>query len=418
MKLLEWKKYESISNSTFKNLYDDKLFTDVTLACEGHKKIEAHKVILSACSHLFKEILQEYHHPHPLIYLQGIDLENLVLLKKFMYLGKAMIEQEHIETFLKMSTNFLNTQTEQNPTLLPNDTKVKQDLDQYDSKTETTPIKNITLLGISVNSDLTEDYFPTGCVMKVDQSPKENNSRMSSNPSNFEAMSTTSRKNSSLTRKEKLPIEFLAKMKQSCLRCPYKTFNSDKLKDHNDKMHLEQICPECGISLEGGRLQGHLKSAHTTYSCEECSLTTASRNQYFWHKKTHITDSLRRCDQCEYSSYSNYAVMKHTQTHNTSKDFKCGSCDFISKTSDEQKRHNNKVHKGLRYECEDCDYSATQSNNLKTHKISVHAKLKTFCRFCTFSESLVSRVKLHEKRKHTKQMEEPKVETFLQNVND
>ena len=73
MKRLEWKNYESISSSSFKNLYDDDLFTDVTLACEGNKKIEAHKVILSACSNFFQEILKDNEHPHPLIYMQGID---------------------------------------------------------------------------------------------------------------------------------------------------------------------------------------------------------------------------------------------------------------------------------------------------------------------------------------------------------
>ena len=56
MKILEWKNYDSISSTSFEKLYEDKLLTDVTLACEGNKRLEAHKVILSACSSFFKGI--------------------------------------------------------------------------------------------------------------------------------------------------------------------------------------------------------------------------------------------------------------------------------------------------------------------------------------------------------------------------
>ena len=43
-----------------------------------------------------------------------------------MYLGKAMIEPEHIETFLEMSTIFINAQTGDNPTLLQKEKKLNR----------------------------------------------------------------------------------------------------------------------------------------------------------------------------------------------------------------------------------------------------------------------------------------------------
>ena len=114
-------------------------------------------------------------------------------------------------------------------------------------------------------------------------------------------------------------------------------------------MHLAMICPKCGISLEGRRLQKHLENKHTTYSCKYCSFTTGVRSQYHLHNKSHSTDSLLRCDQCEYTSYFPHSVKRHREIHNTSKEFKCDSCDFMSKTYKEQTNHNNKVHKGIRY---------------------------------------------------------------------
>ena len=44
---LEWKMYENISSNSFRTLYSDTDFTDVTLACEDNKKVMAHKVVLS-----------------------------------------------------------------------------------------------------------------------------------------------------------------------------------------------------------------------------------------------------------------------------------------------------------------------------------------------------------------------------------
>ena len=44
---LEWKMYENISRNSFRTLYNDTDFTDVTLACEDNKKVMAHKVVLS-----------------------------------------------------------------------------------------------------------------------------------------------------------------------------------------------------------------------------------------------------------------------------------------------------------------------------------------------------------------------------------
>ena len=452
MKRLEWKNYESISSSSFKNLYDDTLFTDVTLACEGNQKIAAHKVILSACSNFFQEILQENEHHHPLIYMQGIDIKYLILLKKFMYLGEAMVEQDYVVSFVQMSKNFLNTQTEENHQNMQNKPRNKLELEHNKSTQETTILKQINLAESSVNLSPTENKILTEIntkvkqfsgentstpettthkqlnlperllnisptenkfLAKVEQSLGENDYEISINPK----LELTSSKDN-VDKKEIAPIEFIPRLKQSCLKCKFKSFNYAHLQDHIERMHSKQLCPECGISLEVGKLKAHLRNAHTTYSCEECSFTTETPEHYYFHKKTHIKDGLIRCDQCEYNSYSNFRVKRHREIHNTSNEFKCKSCNFMSKTQSEQKYHNNKIHKGVRHKCEDCNYSTVQGNNLNAHRESVHAKLKTFCRFCPFSKSSVSRVRLHEKRKHYKEVEKCISKSPLQDVNN
>ena len=106
---LEWKMYESISTNSFRTLYTDTDFTDVTLACEDNKQISVHKVVLSSCSQLLKKILLENPHPHPLIFLQGLTLKDLQQLKRSMYLGVAFVEEPEMKSFLSVSKTFLNT---------------------------------------------------------------------------------------------------------------------------------------------------------------------------------------------------------------------------------------------------------------------------------------------------------------------
>ena len=54
---LRWNDFESNIGVAFRELREDQEFFDVTLACD-EDQIQAHKVILSACSPFFRRILQ------------------------------------------------------------------------------------------------------------------------------------------------------------------------------------------------------------------------------------------------------------------------------------------------------------------------------------------------------------------------
>merc|ERR1719186_827932 len=98
---LSWSEFESCASSTFIDLLSDQDFTDVTLVCDDDKQIKAHKVILSSCSPLFRRILTNNPHQHPLIYLNGIIFDNLQSVIKFIYLGQTEVEQDDLELFMK-----------------------------------------------------------------------------------------------------------------------------------------------------------------------------------------------------------------------------------------------------------------------------------------------------------------------------
>jgi len=99
---LRWNDFEKNINSAFKELKDDKDFFDVTIVC-ADEQIQAHKVILSACSPFFKNILRRNPHNHPLLYMHGVTYLDLVAVLDFMYHGEVNIAQEELNSFLAVA---------------------------------------------------------------------------------------------------------------------------------------------------------------------------------------------------------------------------------------------------------------------------------------------------------------------------
>jgi len=99
---LRWNDFESNISSAFRELREDKDFFDVTLACDD-EQLQAHKVILSACSPFFRTVLRRNRHEHPLLYLKGVKYADLVSVLNFMYHGEVNVAQEELNSFLAIA---------------------------------------------------------------------------------------------------------------------------------------------------------------------------------------------------------------------------------------------------------------------------------------------------------------------------
>ena len=97
---LQWNDFKDIRNSAFGNLRNEVDFADVTLACEEGQQVKAHKVILASASPFFQNILKKTQHPHPLIYMRALKLEDLVAIVDFLYYGEANVFRENLDSFL------------------------------------------------------------------------------------------------------------------------------------------------------------------------------------------------------------------------------------------------------------------------------------------------------------------------------
>ena len=99
---LRWNDFETNISSAFKELREDKDFFDVTLACDDDQ-VQAHKVILAACSPFFKKVLRRNRHEHPLLYLKGVKYNELLAVLNFMYHGEVNVAQEELNSFLAVA---------------------------------------------------------------------------------------------------------------------------------------------------------------------------------------------------------------------------------------------------------------------------------------------------------------------------
>lgn len=97
---LRWNEYSKNMCESMKEIQENADFCDVTLACDDDQ-IEAHKLVLSSCSPLFKTILRRNQHKHPIVYLKGVKMDNLKNLLRYMYFGEVNVEQIGLPSFLE-----------------------------------------------------------------------------------------------------------------------------------------------------------------------------------------------------------------------------------------------------------------------------------------------------------------------------
>jgi len=107
---LRWNDFEANVSGAFRDLRAESDFFDVTLGCSDSsgRSLQAHKVILSACSSFFKGMLRQQAqsnpaHPNPYIYLRGVSYADLSSVLDFMYHGEVNVLQEDLNSFLAVA---------------------------------------------------------------------------------------------------------------------------------------------------------------------------------------------------------------------------------------------------------------------------------------------------------------------------
>merc|ERR1719244_486713 len=97
-----------IFTSALKDIRDEKEFFDITIACED-EQLQAHKVILSACSPFFKQVLRRNTQGQGglsnqlVLYLKGVKFRDMESVLNFMYHGEVNVAQDDLNSFLQVA---------------------------------------------------------------------------------------------------------------------------------------------------------------------------------------------------------------------------------------------------------------------------------------------------------------------------
>ena len=100
---LKWNDFHSNASRSFSHFRNEAYLHDVTLVSDDYKLVSAHKLVLSACSEYFRNILQQTKQSQPLLCLEGVSTEDIKNILDYAYEGQVMIFQENLDRFLDIA---------------------------------------------------------------------------------------------------------------------------------------------------------------------------------------------------------------------------------------------------------------------------------------------------------------------------
>merc|ERR1712098_671496 len=93
---------DEVSENLLKYVIEDNRLQDVTLVCDDGQQVRAHKIVLSARSPLFKEVLNSERDDN-FIYFCEFQKSEIETVMEFLYKGSAVISEENMRSFFRIA---------------------------------------------------------------------------------------------------------------------------------------------------------------------------------------------------------------------------------------------------------------------------------------------------------------------------
>jgi len=101
---LAWRDFPSHLEAFSAGLLQDGSLMDISLACEGGEVVQAHRLILSACSPWFQQVISSLPpSPHPVVAVWEAQPRVLRAILQYMYQGTVQVLQDDLPMFLKLA---------------------------------------------------------------------------------------------------------------------------------------------------------------------------------------------------------------------------------------------------------------------------------------------------------------------------
>ena len=91
---LQWNDFEKNISNSFSQLRQETGLFDVTLVSNDHQQVPAHRLVLSACSKVFKTIFSSNSNAaNMVLYLESVDIKEVNLMLYYIYQGEVRFPQ-------------------------------------------------------------------------------------------------------------------------------------------------------------------------------------------------------------------------------------------------------------------------------------------------------------------------------------
>ena len=255
---LTWNNFTEHLQLTWRELYVEGRYADVTLVSDDQTQFKAHKIVLSACSQVFEKIIDNNPSQHPLIYLRGIQHEELESILQFIYLCETNIYQDRMAEFLRVLEDL---GIEDIITRLETEESIKSDVELVEADNgPISPEGDVTLQEVE------------GLVLPLTSVSTEGADR--------------------------------------------------QLKDREKEDRLEGLtCPDCGdVFTQTQSMKTHYRSKHqgVRYPCTECPYQATQQSSLKVHIRSRHEGVRYPCKDCQYQATEKRNLYKHVRKWHSS----------------------------------------------------------------------------------------------------
>merc|ERR1712043_157845 len=295
---LNWHTFSEHLQVMFRDLYQEGRHTDVTLVSDDQTQFRAHKFVLSACSPVFKKIIDSNPSQHPLIY----QVESIL---QFMYLGEGKFYHERMREFIKVAQ----------------DLEVKEISDGVELPSEEAKE--------TVEEKIPEEEIEEDLIQETPSQPEQTKVR---------------------PRRPKTQISNDNKSTE-CLECGAKFTRNDNMVKHYRSKHegVKYHCNQCDYqATQKGSLQRHIQSKHESikYRCNQCDYQATLQSNLQRHIQFKHEGIRYPCNQCDYQATTQGNLQTHISAKHSDTILKCEDCDYQTKWRSEYNKHK-KTHRAV-----------------------------------------------------------------------
>jgi len=303
---LNWHTSSDHLREMLQEMMQSNQLTDVTLVCDDKRQLKAHKIVLSACSSVFKCIVNDIPQNNSIIYLRGIQHQEMESILEFMYLGVATFYQERMNDFLNVAKNLEIKE-------------ISKDVELDDENAS-------ALEEPEIDTELVSEPQQTNNVSDINEIPVRNmESKLQRNMEN----------------------------KFECNQCDSTFTRKDSLITHNLSVHegVKYACNHCEhLFSDKANLTTHIKSIHEgiKYPCNQCDYQATQQSRLKTHIQSKYEGVKYSCNHCEHQFSHKDHLTKHIKSIHEGIKYPCNQCDYQAAWKSSLKTHIQAKHKGVR----------------------------------------------------------------------